>query len=57
MASGSTATLSLSLPVRYMHSPYEVAHGDDLEGSACLIAALARRLGAAGADESFLPSV
>ena len=55
MASGSTATLSLSLPVRYMHSPYEVAHGDDLEAAARLVAALTRRLGEAG--ESFLPTI
>jgi putative aminopeptidase FrvX len=45
MASGTAATLSLSLPVRYMHSPFEVAHLDDLEAAAQLVAALARRLG------------
>ena len=33
---GRAATLSLSLPVRYMHSPFEVAHGDDLEAAARL---------------------
>ena len=57
MAAGSAATLSLSLPVRYMHSPFEVAHGDDLEAAARLVAALARRVGEAGAAESFLPRV
>lgn len=45
MAAGAAATLSLSLPVRYMHSPFEVTHTDDLEGAARLVAALARSLG------------
>lgn len=45
MAAGAAATLSLSLPVRYMHSPFEVAHMDDLEATALLVAALTRRLG------------
>jgi endoglucanase len=45
MAAGAAATLSLSLPVRYMHSPFEVAHLDDLEAAALLVAALTRRLG------------
>ncbi len=45
MAGGTAATLSLSLPVRYMHSPFEVAHLDDLEAAAHLVAALTRRLG------------
>ena len=57
MAAGVAATLSLSLPVRYMHSPFEVAHGHDLEAAARLIAALARRVGEAGAAESFVPRV
>jgi putative aminopeptidase FrvX len=57
MAAGTTATLSLSLPVRYMHSPFEVAHGDDLEAAARLVAGLARRVDEAGAFESFLPRV
>jgi putative aminopeptidase FrvX len=57
MAAGVAATLSLSLPVRYMHSPFEVAHGDDLEAAAHLIAALARRVGEAAAPESFLPRI
>ncbi len=57
MAAGSAATLSLSLPIRYMHSPFEVAHIDDLEAAAQLVAALARRLGAPGAPESFLPRI
>jgi tetrahedral aminopeptidase len=57
MAAGAAATLSLSLPIRYMHSPFEVAHGDDLEASARLIAALAQRVGETGATESFVPCI
>jgi putative aminopeptidase FrvX len=45
MAAPGAATLSLSLPVRYMHSPFEVARLSDLEAAARLVAALARRLG------------
>jgi endoglucanase len=55
MAAGTGATLSLSLPLRYMHSPYEVVHGDDLEAAAALVAAIARRVGEAGTAESFAP--
>ena len=40
-----TAALNLGLPMRYMHSPHEVAQLDDLEASARLVAAVARRLG------------
>lgn len=47
MAAGA-ATLTVGLPLRYMHSPFEVAHGDDLEAAARLVAALARRVGEAG---------
>ena len=57
MAAGVTATLSLSLPVRYMHSPFEVANGDDLEAAAALVAAIARRVGYAGVSQSFLPRI
>jgi putative aminopeptidase FrvX len=46
MAAGA-ATLSLSVPLRYMHSPFEVVRGSDMEAAASLIAALARRLGEA----------
>lgn len=45
MAAGA-ASLSLSLPLRYMHSPFEVVCGEDLEAAARLLAALATRLGA-----------
>ncbi len=44
-AGGGTAALNLGLPVRYMHSPHEVAQLDDLETAARLVAALVRRLG------------
>jgi putative aminopeptidase FrvX len=49
MAAGVAATLSVGLPVRYMHSPFEVACVDDLEAAARLVAALARRVGDLGA--------
>jgi tetrahedral aminopeptidase len=55
MAAGVAATLSLSLPVRYMHSPLEVVHGDDLEAAAHLMAALTRRVGEVAGAESFAP--
>jgi putative aminopeptidase FrvX len=45
MAAGTGATLSLSVPVRYMHSPFEVVCPDDLVAAANLVAAVARRLG------------
>jgi putative aminopeptidase FrvX len=37
-------TLALSIPLRYMHSPFEVASGVDIEQTALLLAALARHL-------------
>jgi putative aminopeptidase FrvX len=45
MAAGTAATLTIGLPMRYMHSPFEVASIDDLEATARLVAALARRAG------------
>ena len=36
MAASYAATLSFSLPVRYMHSPFEVIQGDDTEAGALL---------------------
>ncbi len=44
MAAEGAATLTLGLPMRYMHSPFEVACLDDLEAAARLVAALARRI-------------
>jgi putative aminopeptidase FrvX len=45
MAAAGAATITVGLPMRYMHSPYEVACIDDLEATARLVAALARRAG------------
>ena len=48
MAAGTAATLTVGLPMRYMHSPFEVAAVADLEATARLVAALARRAGDLG---------
>jgi endoglucanase len=48
MAAGTAATVTVGLPMRYMHSPFEVARVDDLEVTARLVAAVARRLGESG---------
>ena len=48
MAAGSAATLSLGIPMRYMHAPFEVLRGDDLEAAVALIAGLVSDLD--GAD-------
>jgi endoglucanase len=45
MATEGAVTLTLGLPIRYMHSPCEVACVDDLEAAARLVAALAHRTG------------
>ena len=39
------ANLNLAVPMRYMHSPFEVVRGQDAEWTAALVAALVRRLG------------
>lgn len=44
MVAASAATMLVSVPVRYMHSPAEVIQGDDIEATARLLAALCRRL-------------
>jgi putative aminopeptidase FrvX len=44
MVAASAATMLVSVPVRYMHSPAEVVQGDDIEATARLLAALCRRL-------------
>jgi putative aminopeptidase FrvX len=54
-AGEGVAGLNVGIPMRYMHSPCEVAHLDDLEASASLCAALARRLGELGPGYSFVP--
>jgi putative aminopeptidase FrvX len=56
MAAGTAATLSLSIPVRNMHSAFEVMHPDDAEAASLLAAALTRRLAADGWDAArFVP--
>lgn len=55
MAAVHTATLSFSLPVRYMHSALEVMDPADAEAGARLAAAVARRLSEAWEPERFLP--
>ncbi len=44
MASGQAATLSLSIPLRNMHSALEVVQPEDAEAGALLTAGIARRL-------------
>ena len=44
MVAASAATMLVSIPVRYMHSPAEVVYGDDIEATARLLTALCRRL-------------
>ena len=57
MASGSTATLSFSIPVRNMHSAFEVMQPDDAEAGALLAAAVARRVAEEWTPERFVPRV
>ena len=57
IAGGGVAALNIGIPMRYMHSPHEVACLDDLEASAKLVAALARRLGEVAAPDYFIPRV
>ena len=58
MAAGRAATLSFSIPVRNMHSAFEVMQPDDAEAGALLAAAITRRLAADGWDaERFVPRV
>jgi endoglucanase len=55
MSAGITATLSFSIPLRYMHSAMEVIQPDDAEAGALLTAALARRLAEDWSPERFVP--
>ena len=55
MASGVGATLSLSFPTRYMHSPFEVVATADLEAAAHLVAALIARVGETFEPGCFVP--
>jgi endoglucanase len=56
MAAGNAATLSFSLPVRNMHSAFEVMQPDDAEAGALLAAAVTRRLSEGAWDaQRFVP--
>ena len=56
MAAGNAATLSFSIPVRNMHSAFEVTQPDDAEAGALLAAAVTRRLADQGWDpQRFVP--
>ena len=55
MASGQAATLSFSIPVRNMHSAFEVMQPDDAEAGALLAAAVARRVAEGWTPESYVP--
>jgi putative aminopeptidase FrvX len=56
MAAGNAATLSFSLPVRNMHSAFEVMQPDDAEAGALLAAAVTRRLSEGDWDaQRFVP--
>ncbi len=55
MAAGECALLSLSIPLRYMHSPFEVIDPEDAEAGARLVAALARKLGERFDKNDFVP--
>ena len=56
MAAGRVAMLCLGIPTRYMHSPCEVADGDDVEVAARLVAALAQKLDGDFEPGLFLPA-
>jgi endoglucanase len=51
LSRGGVPTAVVSVPLRYMHSPVEMAQLDDIANAAKLIAAFAQRL---GADTSFV---
>jgi putative aminopeptidase FrvX len=55
MAAGTAATLSLSIPVRYMHSALEVLKPEDAEAGARLAAAITRRLAEVWTQDLLLP--
>jgi endoglucanase len=58
MAAGRAATLSFSIPLRNMHSAFEVSQPDDAEAGALLAAAVTRRIAADGWDPArFVPRV
>jgi len=55
MASGRAATLSFSIPVRNMHSAFEVMQPDDAEAGALLAAAVARRVAKDWTPQRYVP--
>ncbi len=55
MAAGEAATLSFSIPVRNMHSAFEVLQPDDAEAGALLAAAITRRLAGTWDREQYVP--
>jgi endoglucanase len=55
MASGQAATLSFSIPVRNMHSAFEVMQPDDAEAGALLGAAVTRRVAEGWTPEAYVP--
>jgi putative aminopeptidase FrvX len=54
-AAGEAASLSLSIPMRYVHSAAEVADASDIEAAAELIAAVTRRIGEVFEPGVFVP--
>ena len=57
MAAGTAATLSFSIPVRNMHSAFEVLEPDDAEAGALLAAAVARRVADGWEPGRFIPRI
>lgn len=55
MAAGTAATLSFSIPVRNMHSAFEVLQPDDAEAGALLAAAVARKVSEGWEPGRFIP--
>jgi putative aminopeptidase FrvX len=55
MASGMAATLSFSIPLRNMHSAFEVIQPDDAEAGALLAASVVRRVAAGWEPGRFVP--
>lgn len=53
MATRAAATLSVGIPMRYMHAPFEVVRAEDMEATVALIVALTRELEGAS-PSSFL---
>lgn len=57
MVAASAATMLVSVPVRYMHSPAEVVQGDDIEATARLVTALCLRLAEDYRPGMFAPQI